>query len=60
LIALYIFALEVEVGWWPRPAENHPPVFENASLSERSVTIFLEELVGIEILSCRFPSAHQE
>lgn len=60
LIAFFVLRFESVIGWWSRSSENNSPVLEDVALGERSVTVLLEELMGVEILSCRFATTHEE
>lgn len=60
LITLAILTLELHVRRWPRPTEHIDEVPEVIALIKRSVTVFLQELVRIEVLACGLASCHQE
>lgn len=60
LISIFILAFESHVCWWSWPQEHYRPIFEYIAMGERTVTIFLEKLVGVEVFSCRFAPGNKE
>ena len=60
LVALFVGALEVQVGGRSWALQHGQPVLQDRALGERPVSILLEELVGVEVFSRRFAPADQE
>ena len=52
--------LELHVCWGSWSADNSDPVFEKTLLTERSMSVFLKEFVGVEVFPGRFSAGHKE
>lgn len=59
-VAVFVFLLEAVIRWWSWSAQYHHPVFKGATLSKGSVTVFLDELVRVQVFPSRFATSHEE
>lgn len=60
LIALLIPILKPQISRRSWPAQNNQPVLNNIPLSKRSMPVFLQEFMRVEVFPRRLSSAHEE
>lgn len=60
LVTRFVWLLEFHIRRWARPEENRYPVPDNIALSKRTVSIWLDEFVRIQVFARRLATANQE
>ncbi len=60
LIAFLVLPLEVQIGRRARPTKHHYPVLDNIALGESPMSLTLDELVRVQVLSRCFATGHEE
>ena len=60
MVPWLILLLEMKICWSSRSDQYGRPILDEIAVSKRSVSIFLEELVGIEVLSRCLASRGEE
>ena len=53
LVAFFVSLLEMKISWRTWALQYGYPVFQNRALGEGPVSVFLEKLVGVQVLARR-------